>query len=123
MQDLTHIGGEERSPVWFNDRLVDFENAQVHVVTHAMNYGTAVFEGIRVYGTSGGVSLFRLDAHLARLIASAAKFGIEVPWTEDDIAGACVETVRASCRSQGYIRPQIQFGVGTPALAHPDLPS
>lgn len=70
-----------------------------------MDYGTAVFEGIRVYGTSGGVSLFRLDAHLARLIASAAKFGIEVPWTEDDIAGACVETVRASGRSQGYIRP------------------
>ncbi len=116
MQDLSHISQEQRSPVWFNDGLIPFEEASIHVITHSLNYGTAVFEGIRVYDTQWGISLFHLDAHLDRLMASASKVGIESRWSKDELVRACVETVRASGHSSGYLRPQIQFGAATPGL-------
>ncbi|OBS95909.1 branched-chain amino acid aminotransferase [Vibrio tasmaniensis] len=105
-----------RNPVWFNRRLVPFEEASIHILTHSNNYGTSVFEGIRVYDTSKGVSMFHLEEHIDRLIASADKFGIIHTYTKDEIIKACLETVKASGQKKGYIRPQLQFGLSTPGL-------
>lgn len=116
MQILNHITKNQRNPIWFNDRLVPFEDANLHIITHVLNYGTAVFEGIRVYEIPNGTSLFHLDAHLTRLMASAKKFGIVPKWCQEDIKNACIETVKASGQTHGYIRPQIQFGLATPGL-------
>ncbi|MFQ6006101.1 MAG: branched-chain amino acid transaminase [Woeseia sp.] len=121
IQDLAPVSAGAQHPVWFNDRLVPFDEATVHVITHALNYGTAVFEGIRVYDTVNGVSIFRMHEHLERLMASAQKFGIETPYSYDDIAAACVDTVAASGESHGYIRPQLQFGLSKPGLGNTDV--
>lgn len=120
MQNFDHITQAQRNPIWFNDGLVGFDDARLHVITHFMNYGTAVFEGIRVYDTPDGAALFHLDDHLDRLMASAQKLGIKSRWSKDDIARACIETVRASGQSHGYLRPQLQFGLTTPGLAATD---
>lgn len=116
MQDMAHFTDAQKKPVWFNDGLVPFEEAQLHVVTHAANYGTAVFEGVRFYDTDDGTLIFHLDAHLDRLIASASKMHIDLRWTKSQLAAACIETVRASGLQSGYIRPQVQFGLSTPGL-------
>jgi len=121
IQNFDVIPEKGRNPVWFNDQLVPFEQAAVHVITHANNYGTAVFEGIRVYNTSKGISLFHLSDHLDRLLASAEKMGIQTPYSKEKITQACIETVRASGQSQGYIRPQLQFGLSSPGLGKTDV--
>lgn len=116
MQNFNHIEENQQNPIWFNDKLVPFKDANVHIITHVLNYGTAVFEGIRVYDTPNGVSLFHIDAHLTRLMASAEKLGIQPKWDKEYIKNACIETVKASGQKHGYLRPQIQFGLATPGL-------
>jgi branched-chain amino acid aminotransferase len=116
MQDMSHLRETQTNPIWFNDGLVPFADAKLHVITHALNYGTAVFEGIRFYESEAGARIFHMDAHLDRLLASAGKMGIPVRWSKQDIKHACMETVRASGLHSGYIRPQIQFGLSTPGL-------
>lgn len=116
IQDLNQVPENGRQPVWFNGRLIPFEEASIHIITHAANYGTAVFEGVRVYSTDKGVSIFHLDDHIDRLLASAEKLGIESPYNKHQIIEACIETVKASGQSQGYIRPQLQFGLSSPGL-------
>lgn len=121
IQNFDVIPEKGRNPVWFNDQLIPFEQAAVHVITHANNYGTAVFEGIRVYSTSKGTSLFHLNDHIDRLLASAEKMGIQSPYSKDKILQACIDTVKASGQSQGYIRPQLQFGLSAPGLGKTDV--
>ena len=116
MQPIDHIKENQRNPIWFNDGLVPFEDAKLHILTHVNNYGTAVFEGVRVYDTPSGVSIFHLDDHLTRLMASTEKFGIKSKWGKEFIKDACIKTVKASGHKSGYIRPQIQFGLATPGL-------
>ncbi len=116
MQNLNPVPENGRVPVWYNGKLVAFEDATIHVITHAVNYGTAVFEGIRVYDTEKGVSIFHLHAHLKRLMKSAEKFGIKTPYSYEEIVQACIDTVKASGHKVGYIRPQIQFGLSKPGL-------
>lgn len=121
IQDITPVPESGRSPVWFNGRLIPFEEASIHILTHCNNYGTSVFEGVRVYDTSKGVSIFHLEEHIDRLIASADKFGINHTYTKDEIIAACLETVKASGQKKGYIRPQLQFGLSTPGLGKTDV--
>jgi branched-chain amino acid aminotransferase len=121
MQNIDVVPENGRNPVWFNGKLIPFEEATVHVVTHANNYGTAVFEGVRVYDTCKGTSLFHLNEHIDRLLASAQKLGIESPYNKDEIITACIDTVKASGQSRGYIRPQLQFGLSAPGLGKTDV--
>ena len=90
--------------IWMNGELVDWDKAQVHVLTHTLHYGTGVFEGIRAYETSQGPAVFRLTDHIARLHNSAKILGFELPYTVDELIAATKETVAVD-RSAVLLRP------------------
>ena len=96
--------------------LVDWEKAQVHVLTHALHYGYGVFEGIRAYETSRGPAVFRLTDHIVRLFNSAKMLLLEQPFSLDQLIDATKETVRVNELSSCYIRPIIFTGYGEMGL-------
>jgi len=110
--------------IWHNGELVGWDEAKVHVMTHALHYGSSVFEGIRVYGTPSGSQVFRLQAHTRRLIESAKIHRIRIPWSAAEIDNACREVVLANNLTNGaYIRPIAFRGYGDIGLApKPDHP-
>ncbi len=106
--------------IWHNGKLVSWADAKVHVLTHALHYGSSVFEGIRVYPTHLGAAVFRLRAHTRRLLESAKIHRIDVPWSAAEIDAACKEVVTRNGLSKGaYIRPIIYRGYGEVGLAPP----
>ena len=105
--------GMESKYIWKNGELVEFEKATVHMLTAALHYGAAVFEGIRAYQTDKGPAVFRLREHADRLIESAEIFGFRnLPYTGEDIAQAVKDTVRANGFSECYIRPLLYLTGG-----------
>jgi branched-chain amino acid aminotransferase len=105
--------GMESKFIWKDGELVEFEKATVHMLTPAMHYGAAVFEGIRAYNTEKGSAVFRLREHAERLIESAEIFGFRnLPYTGEDIAQAVKDTVRANGFSECYIRPLLYLAGG-----------
>ncbi len=102
--------------VWLDGTLLDDEQLGLHALTHALHYGSSVFEGIRVYPTPDGPAVFRLREHVERLISGAAAYGMELAWDADGIAAAIVSTVRASERDAAYVRPIAFFGGETVRL-------
>ena len=96
--------------IWFNGKLRDHADCMVHVQSHALHYGSSVFEGIRAYETPDGTIIFRLMDHLKRLKYSADVYRIPVPWSVEELHEACRETVRASGLPSAYIRPLISRG-------------
>ena len=97
--------------------LVDWDEAQVHVLTHTLHYGSGVFEGIRAYPTSTGAAVFRLRDHIERLFASAKVFMIDVPFSVDELVEACRQVVRVNGLDNGcYIRPLVYLGYGEMGL-------
>ncbi len=101
--------------VWLDGKLVRWEEAKVHVMTHALHYGTSIFEGIRAYWTERDLLVFRLDDHIERMFKSAKILGIKIPYTADEVRSAVIETLRANgFREDVYIRP-IAF-VSTPTV-------
>lgn len=98
--------GMESKYIWMDGELVPFEKATIHVLTPALHYGAAVFEGIRAYNTDKGPAVFRLRDHVERLIDSAEVFGFRnIPFTLDQIVKAVKDTVRANGFKDCYIRP------------------
>jgi len=91
--------------IWFDGRLVDWDSAKVHVLTHALHYGYAVFEGIRCHTTPQGPAIFRLDEHLERFAQSGKIYRMKLPYSVAQLHDACVELVRANGVPQAYIRP------------------
>jgi len=110
--------------IWHNGELVPWDKAQVHVMTHALHYGSSVFEGIRVYATPNGSQFFRLQAHTRRLLESAKIHRIRIPFSAAEIDTACREVVLANNLTNGaYIRPIAFRGYGDIGLApKPDHP-
>jgi branched-chain amino acid aminotransferase len=103
--------------IWLDGELVDWDKAQVHVLTHSLHYGSGVFEGIRAYPTSSGVAVFRLTDHIRRLFASAKVFMIDVPYTVDALVEATKDVVRVNRLDDGcYLRPIIFLGYGEMGL-------
>ena len=98
--------------IWMNGELVDWDKAQVHVLTHTLHYGTGVFEGIRAYETSQGPAIFRLTEHIQRLHNSAKILGFELPYTVDELIQATKDTVVSTGLSSCYIRPIAYLGYG-----------
>ena len=96
--------------VWFNGELREFDDCTVHVQSHALHYGSSVFEGIRAYKTPQGTAFFRLDDHLKRLFYSASIYRIPIRYSFEEIREACLETVRASGLESAYIRPLVARG-------------
>ena len=92
--------------IWFNDKLVPWEDATIHVLTYALHYGSAVFEGIRAYKTDDGCKIFRLDEHIKRLLNSAKIYRMNVPYSHQELKNACQIIVSSNDLNEGaYIRP------------------
>jgi branched-chain amino acid aminotransferase len=105
--------GMESKFIWKDGELVEFEKANIHMLTAALHYGAAVFEGIRAYKTDRGPAVFRLREHVARLLESAEIFGFrELPYTVDRVTQAIKETVRANGFEECYIRPLLYLTGG-----------
>ncbi len=103
--------------IWMDGELVDWANAQVHVLTHTMHYGSGVFEGIRAYPTSRGPAVFRLRDHIRRLFTSAKVLMIDIPFTEEELVEATREVVRVNDLQDGcYLRPLVFLGYGEMGL-------
>src|SRR5262245_15664325 len=99
--------------IWFNGKLVPWEKATVHVLSHALHYGSSVFEGVRAYQTNTGVAIFRLKDHTKRLFDSAKIYRINFPFTHDQINDACRQVVSMNGLTRGaYIRPVVFKGYG-----------
>ncbi len=91
--------------IWFDGAFVDFDKASVHVLTHSLQYGSGVFEGLRAYATDLGPSIFRLDDHVTRLMNSAKIYGIDLGLSKEQIRDAVLSTVRRNRLDECYIRP------------------
>ncbi|MEJ7846108.1 MAG: branched-chain amino acid transaminase [Acidimicrobiales bacterium] len=102
--------------IWMNGELVDWDAAQIHVLSHSLHYGMGVFEGIRCYETPQGPGVFRLTDHMERLHRSAKILMMPLPWTVDELVDATKEVVRASGLPGCYIRPIAYFGYGEMGL-------
>ena len=103
--------------IWFDGELVDWGDANVHVLTHSLHYGSGVFEGIRAYKTSSGVAVFRLTDHITRLFASAKILMIDVPFSPAELVEASKEVVGVNGLHDGcYIRPIVFLGDGEMGL-------
>jgi branched-chain amino acid aminotransferase len=102
--------------IWMNGSFVAWDDAKVHVLTHALHYGTGVFEGIRAYETPKGTGVFRLTAHLERLRRSAALYEMQLPYTVPEMANAIHETIGANNISSCYVRPLVFRGYGPMGL-------
>jgi branched-chain amino acid aminotransferase len=99
--------------IWFDGKMVDWDEANVHVLTHTLHYGLGVFEGIRAYDCKDGSSaVFRLPEHVQRLFDSAAIAGLDIPFGQEEIADAVLETLKINKLSNGYIRPLVFVGFG-----------
>ncbi len=99
--------------IWMDGKLVAFEDAKVHVLTHALHYGIGVFEGIRAYkGADGRSAIFRLHEHVQRLYDSAHVALMEIPFPREQLEKACVDVLKANKLDAGYIRPLAFFGAG-----------
>jgi branched-chain amino acid aminotransferase len=106
-------GAETHAPwVWVNGGLVKSETLRVHYFTHALHYGSAVFEGIRCYDTPAGPALFRLDDHMRRLLASSRVYGMRLPYDAEALVAAAREVVRANRVRNAYVRPLAFYGEG-----------
>jgi len=102
--------------IWFNGKLVDWDKAQVHVLTHALHYGSGVFEGIRCYKTAKGPAVFRLREHVERLFQSARLYYMDVPYSVEEVMQAIKDTIKANRIDACYIRPIVFRGYGEMGL-------
>ena len=100
------------SKIWFDGNMVDWKDANIHVLSHVVHYGTSVFEGIRAYKNENGVAVFRLKEHVQRLFDSAKIYKIDIPYTQEEIEEAILETVRVNDLDGCYIRPVVFRGYG-----------
>jgi len=98
--------------IWMNGKLVPWDEANVHVGSHVIHYGSAVFEGIRCYATPEGPAVFRLDAHTERLYDSAKIYRMDVPYTPEQLDRAVLETIAVNKLDACYIRPIVYRGYG-----------
>src|SRR5271156_1468589 len=98
--------------IWHNGRLIDWNDAKIHVLAHVTSYGSSVFEGIRCYATPAGPAIFRVREHIRRLLDSAKIYRIEVKHTVDELAAAMAELVRVNQLESCYFRPLVLRGYG-----------
>ena len=107
---------KETGKIWMNGKLIPFKDAKVHVLTHALHYSTAVFEGIRCYNTPDGSAIFRLPEHVDRFFNSAKLYGMKIRYSKKQISNAIIKTVKTSGLKECYIRPLAYYGYGTMGL-------
>lgn len=108
--------------IWMNGKLVPWDDARIHVLSHGAMYGTGVFEGIRCYDTIKGPAVFRLTPHMRRLQDSAQLLRISLPFSVDEIKEAILETIRANNLKKCYIRPLVSYGYHSLGVHPKDCP-
>ena len=99
--------------IWMNGELTPWESATVHVMSHALHYGSSIFEGVRAYDTPRGAAIFRLQPHLRRFYDSAKIYRMELPYSQADLTRASHELLRANDLKSAYLRPLAWRGYGT----------
>ena len=102
--------------IWMDGKLVDWHDATVHVLTHALHYGSGAFEGIRAYETKDGPGIFRLTDHIKRLFRSAQIYMMEIPFTVEELVQGAKDTVRENGVKSCYVRPLVYHGYGEMGL-------
>lgn len=112
----------ELKKIWMDGKLIPWAKAQVHILTHALHYGTAIFEGIRCYSTSNGPAVFRLTDHLARLYRGAKSYHFNIPHSPEQLKKAVFQTIKANKIDHCYIRPIIYLGYKKIGLSMKDVP-
>ena len=100
----------EKKLIWKNGSFNNWDDTNVHVLSHTLHYGTGVFEGVRAYKTSDGPAIFRLKEHTSRLFNAADKINIKIPFSEDEINIAQCEILNKNNLEEGYIRPIVYLG-------------
>jgi len=108
--------------IWMNGELKAWEEASVHVLTHALHYGSAVFEGIRCYATPEGPRLFRADDHMRRMVQSGRVYRIDIPYSADELNAATKTLIAANGLQSAYVRPLAFRGFGSIGLVGDDCP-
>ncbi|MBF0558215.1 MAG: branched-chain amino acid transaminase [Nitrospirae bacterium] len=103
---------QKTDKIWMDGKLVPWDKAKVHVMTHSLHYGLSAFEGIRCYNTSRGPAIFKLDEHINRLFQSAHIFLLNIPYTQEEIKKAIIQTIKANKVKECYIRPLVYIGYG-----------
>ncbi|MDZ7295538.1 MAG: branched-chain amino acid transaminase [candidate division KSB1 bacterium] len=103
---------DEKGKIWFSGKFVDWKDATVHVMSHALHYGSSVFEGLRCYKTPAGPAIFRLQDHTKRLFNSAKICRMEIPFTQEQINQACIDVIRVNGLESAYLRPIVFRGYG-----------
>lgn len=101
---------DKTEKIWMDGRFVDWDEAKIHVLTHALHYATAVFEGIRCYNTVKGPAVFRLKDHVNRLFNSAKMHMMKIPYSTEEITKAIKDTVKINKIKECYIRPIVYYG-------------
>ena len=102
--------------IWMDGRQVPWDEANVHVLSHGLHYGTGVFEGIRAYEAAGGTAVFRLREHMERLMRSCKAYHMDAGYSVDELVDATKDLLRANELESGYIRPIIFLGLGALGL-------
>lgn len=103
---------DKETKVWMDGEFVEWKDANISVLSHVVHYGTSVFEGIRAYENENGVAVFRLKEHVQRLFDSAKIYKIEIPFTQEEVEEAILETLRVNDLGACYIRPIVFRGYG-----------
>ncbi len=103
---------EVAKKIWHNGNFINWNDANIHVMSHVIHYASSVFEGIRCYATPKGPAIFRLREHMERLRNSAYVFRMELDYSVDDLVNACIETVRVNEFQECYLRPLVMRGYG-----------
>jgi len=103
---------QKTDKIWHNGKWINWDDAKIHVLSHVVSYGSAVFDGLRCYGTKQGPALFRLHEHMQRLINSAKIYRMEFPYTAEELSSVAVELVRQNKLDTCYVRPIVLRGYG-----------
>ncbi len=103
--------------IWMDGKFVAWDEAKIHVLTHALHYGSGVFEGIRLYETEKGTAIFRLNDHLNRLFFSAKALSMKIPYTKKELTAASRLLIAKNKIKKGYLRPIAYFGYGKMGLS------
>ena len=111
------------STIWMSGDFVDWEDATVHVLTHALHYGSGIFEGARAYDTQKGTALFRWPEHLDRLYQSAKPYNLDIPFSREELTEATIELIRRNDLESAYIRPLAFYGYDSLGVSPGDCPT
>ena len=109
--------------IWMDGEFVDWDDAQIHVLTHGLHYGTGIFEGARCYKTEEGPAIFRWEEHLDRLFESAKPYEMDIGYTKEELTDATVELIQRQDLESCYIRPISFYGYNSLGVSPKDCPT